>query len=97
MPDGIAIDLGTRNWTAAVVTAGSWVVRPHPVRFRRPPTLAPLPVPVLGGDLTVLHGLLNVRHEDDHGSSWGSSLALCARRDHTPRSACRGNRVVPSP
>ena len=45
VPDGIAIDLGTRNWTAAVVTAGSWVVRPQPVRFRRPPTLAPLPVP----------------------------------------------------
>ena len=72
-------------------------VGPHPVRFRRPPTLAPLPVPVLGGDLTVLHGLLNVGDEDDRRLVLG--FLLGALRPQGPYAALglSGHRVVPSP
>jgi putative DNA primase/helicase len=62
---GIAVDLGTTDWTAAVVRAGSWAIEPHPARFRRPPTLGPLPGPVGGGDLEALRRLLNLGSEDD--------------------------------
>ncbi len=65
LPDGIAIDLGTPDWTAVVVKAGSWSVEPHPVRFRRPPTLGPLPLPVAGGTLAPLRRLLNLSSDDD--------------------------------
>lgn len=66
---GIAIDLGTDDHTAIVITPGGWSIEPHPVNFRRTPAMRPLPVPVAGLDKTTLvayvRSLLNVA-DDDH-------------------------------
>jgi hypothetical protein len=45
---GIAIDLGTAEWTAAVARATGWTMEPHPVRFRRPRGTGSLPAPMTG-------------------------------------------------
>ena len=61
LPDGgLALDMGTPEWTAAVVRAAGWALEPHPVNFARPPSLAPLPTPIRGGSVAELAGLLNL-------------------------------------
>jgi hypothetical protein len=69
LPDdgGIAIDLGTDDHTAIVITPAGWSIEPHPVNFRRPGALRPLPVPTTPADFNLepaLSGLLNVADED---------------------------------
>lgn len=58
------LDLGTEDWNAIEITAHGWrlVDRP-PVRFWRPGTLRPLPMPVPGGDLERLWKYANVPDE----------------------------------
>ncbi|WP_373543907.1 DUF3854 domain-containing protein [Chamaesiphon sp.] len=62
----IYLDLGTPDWKAIEVDASGWrlIIEP-PVRFWRPDSLLPLPIPVTGGNLDELKDLLNV-----DGSSW---------------------------
>jgi hypothetical protein len=59
--DGIVIDLGDEQGRAVVVKPGEWrhLTKP-PVIFKRTRLTAPLPLPVPGGDLEELRGLLNV-------------------------------------
>ena len=60
------LDLGTPDWKAIEVDSQSWrVILEPPVRFWRPDSLLPLPIPVTGGNLDELKDLLNV-----DGSSW---------------------------
>jgi Domain of unknown function (DUF3854) len=62
----IYLDLGTPDWKAIEVDASGWrVILEPPVRFWRPDSLLPLPIPVTGGNLDELKDLLNV-----DGSSW---------------------------
>jgi Bifunctional DNA primase/polymerase, N-terminal len=62
----IYLDLGTPDWKAIEVDASGWqLILEPPVRFWRPDSLLPLPIPVTGGDLDELKELLNV-----DGSSW---------------------------
>jgi Domain of unknown function (DUF3854) len=62
----IYLDLGTPDWKAIEVDANSWrLILEPPVRFWRPDSLLPLPIPVTGGNLDELKELLNV-----DGSSW---------------------------
>lgn len=57
----VYLDLGTEDWTAIEITSTGWqVVSDYPVRFRRPDTLLPLPIPEAGGNLTELRQLLNL-------------------------------------
>ena len=83
--DGIAIDLGTDDWTAAVVTSASWSVVSHPVRFIRPDGMCALPVPVRGGDLDTLRVLLGLT-STEHENTWMLLIAwvLMALRPHGP-------------
>ncbi len=55
------VDLGSDDGRVIEVTPGGWriVARP-PVHFWRPSTLRPLPVPVAGGDLSLLWRYANV-------------------------------------
>ncbi len=55
------IDLGTEDWSAIEVKAGGWriVARP-PVHFWRPGTMRPLPMPIAGGDLSLLWRYANI-------------------------------------
>lgn len=68
----IYLDLGREDWSAVEVTAEGWrVIHDPPVRFRRPKSLRPLPLPEDGGDLTRdLRPLVNV--PDD--SQWALVL-----------------------
>jgi energy-coupling factor transporter ATP-binding protein EcfA2 len=60
------LDLGTPDWAAVEIDSLGWrFVSEPPVRFWRPESLLPLPVPVEGGNLEELKDLLNV-----DGSSW---------------------------
>jgi len=65
--DGIAIDLGTADGRAVVVTPSGWSVEPSsPVLFRRTELTAALPEPTRGGSLDALRKHVNVT--DD---AWG--------------------------
>ncbi|MEU9334370.1 ATP-binding protein [Streptomyces sp. NPDC048290] len=62
-PDGaVAVDLGSADGRAVVVSATGWsVVERAPVLFRRSGAMAPMPTPVLDGDgLAKLHALVNM-------------------------------------
>jgi hypothetical protein len=59
------LDLGRPDWRVVEVTSSGWRVVVDPtVRFRRANGTLPLPVPVRGGDLTLLRGFLNLAGED---------------------------------
>jgi 5S rRNA maturation endonuclease (ribonuclease M5) len=60
VPGGIALDLGTDDFTAAIVRAAGWTIELHPARFRRPPTMGALPIPLRGGSLSDLTKLMNL-------------------------------------
>lgn len=60
------LDLGTDDWKAIEVDSSGWrLLSDPPIRFWRPDSLLPLPIPVTGGNLDELKDLLNV-----DGSSW---------------------------
>jgi hypothetical protein len=62
----VYIDLGDLDWRAIEITREGWrVLDNHPVRFRRTGGMAPLPVPVTGGDLNLLRAFINLDSEDD--------------------------------
>jgi hypothetical protein len=61
---GIAIDLGSPDWSAAVVRSDGWSIEPTPVNFRRPRDARPLPVPERGGDVRALAAVLNLGEGD---------------------------------
>lgn len=64
--DAIFLDLGRPDWQCVEISATGWrLVSDPPVRFRRPPGLAPLPVPVTGGSLSALRPYLNVSSDAD--------------------------------
>jgi hypothetical protein len=55
------IDLGDSWWQAAEILPTGWrIVDTPPVRFWRPNTSCPLPVPVSGGDLSALWQFANI-------------------------------------
>jgi putative DNA primase/helicase len=55
------LDLANEQWEAVEITAAGWHVIPHPpVKFRRVPSMAPLPHPERGGDITLLRPLINI-------------------------------------
>jgi hypothetical protein len=62
----VVIDLGDPEWRAIEITRHGWrVLDHHPVKFRRTGAQLPLPMPVAGGSLDDLRGLMNV---DDDGA-----------------------------
>jgi hypothetical protein len=64
----IYIDIGDPQWRIVEVTSAGWKVIDSvdaPVRFRRSPSMRPLPIPTEGGSLKDLRKLVNVRTEDD--------------------------------
>jgi hypothetical protein len=62
------LDLGNDTWQAIEIDEAGWRVIPShavPVKFRRPPGMQPLPVPMVGGSLQDLDPFLNVRTAAD--------------------------------
>lgn len=57
----VYLDLGTPDWKAVAISPTNWqIISAPPVRFWRPDTLLPLPIPEQGGSLGDLKSLLNV-------------------------------------
>jgi hypothetical protein len=53
-------------WQAVEIDAEGWrVVDALPVKFRRPATMAALPVPVRGGSVRLLRPFLNLKEHED--------------------------------
>jgi hypothetical protein len=66
------VDLGSDDWTAVEIDTNGWRIIPAPpVRFWRPSSMLPLPVPIEGGSLSELRELINV---DD--SSWALMITF---------------------
>lgn len=62
----IYIDLTNEKWQVAEISAECWrVVNDPPVRFRRAPGMAALPMPENGGKINELRGFLNVANDAD--------------------------------
>jgi Domain of unknown function (DUF3854) len=76
------LDLGTPDWRVVEIDPLGWrIISEPPVRFWRPESLLPLPVPVEGGSLNELKELLNV-----DGASWTliiTFLLFCLQPDQT--------------
>lgn len=61
----IYVDLGTPDWSVVEIAPTGWQVRrTSPVRFRRNPATAALPVPAPGGSLSDLRPYIYARDED---------------------------------
>ena len=57
----IFIDLCNREWEAIEISCTGWrVVRDPPVRFRRPRSAEPLPIPTRNGSVSGLRRLINI-------------------------------------
>jgi hypothetical protein len=55
------IDIGSDDWAAIAVNSVGWnITGMPPVRFHRPNSLLPLPIPEKNGDISELRSLLNV-------------------------------------
>ena len=62
----IYLDLANDHWDAVEIGPAGWrMVAYPPVRFRRPPGMLPLPVPVHGGSIQALAAFLNVSSPND--------------------------------
>lgn len=60
--DGYVIDLCDEHWQAVVVTPSGWqVVAESPVLFTRTPSMRPLPMPAIDGDVGLLWQHTNVQ------------------------------------
>ena len=61
----IYLDLGDAEWRVVRIDHDGWtIVKPSPVRFRRPVGMLPLPVPEQGGSIDSLKPLLNLSEDD---------------------------------
>lgn len=60
----IFLDLGTANWEILQIDADGWALTTEcPIRFARPSSLQPLPLPVVGGNLRALLTAINLPDE----------------------------------
>ena len=80
----IWLDLGDDQWRVVRIDPSGWAVCDDvPLRFRRPPTMAPLPEPTAGGNLEALRPYLNGATDQD---TWVMLVAwlLAALRPRGP-------------
>jgi hypothetical protein len=62
--DDIYIDIGDAKWRAIKVSKAGWeIVADPPVRFRRSPSMRPLPIPQKGGSIDLLRPFCNVSND----------------------------------
>lgn len=65
LDDKVYLDLVDERWRVVEVDSAGWrVIEQSPIPFKRPPGVARLPVPVVGGSLDELREFVNVT--DDH-------------------------------
>lgn len=65
MEDKIYVDIGDETWRAIEISKEGWkVIDNCPVKFRRPKSLMPLPIPEEGGDIAELKNVVNASSDD---------------------------------
>lgn len=71
-PESIVLDLGRPDWSTVRITAEGWSIRNGAIqtttapRFKRAPSMAPLPVPIQGNaGIDLLRQFVNVATDDD--------------------------------
>ncbi len=65
----IYIDIGDETWRVIEISKEGWqIIEDSPVRFYRPKSLLPLPIPEAGGDIGDFRQIVNIAEED--GDSW---------------------------
>ncbi len=63
--DRIYVDLGTKDWKSVEITADGWnVVAKSPIKFTRPNSLLPLPLPKVGGNWEDFQKLINAADDN---------------------------------
>jgi len=61
----IYVDIGDSNWNVIEISKEGWrVVQDCPIRFYRPKSLMPLPMPEAGGDVKDFKKIVNISDED---------------------------------
>lgn len=70
--DRVYVDLGSPDWKAIEITSDGWkVVDEAPIKFWRPKTMLPLPIPERGGNWNDLRNLANAKEK----RTWIQSIA----------------------
>ncbi|SEK29793.1 hypothetical protein SAMN04488032_101646, partial [Pacificibacter marinus] len=71
-PQSIVLDLGRPDWSTVHITSDGWAIRNGAIqsktapRFKRTPSMAPLPVPIKGtAGIDLLRPFVNVATDDD--------------------------------
>src|SRR5436190_20348812 len=89
--DRLYLDLADQHWRAVAIGADGWrVLACPPVRFRRSPGMAPLPVPERGGTIEALRPFLNLSNQNDFVLSIAWLLAALRPRGPYPLLAISG-------
>jgi len=64
--ENIYLDLADQSWRSVEIGPDGWrVIQSPPVRFRRPASMLPIPVPQRGGSIAALGPLLNISNSGD--------------------------------
>lgn len=77
----IYIDIGDESWRVIEISKEGWqIIEDSPVRFYRPKSLLPLPIPEAGGDINDFRHIVNLA-EDEEGwilfTAWLSQAFWC--------------------
>lgn len=65
LDDKIFVDIGDPSWKAIEISKGGWqIIDNCPIKFRRPKSLMPLPIPAEGGNIEDLKSVVNADSED---------------------------------
>jgi hypothetical protein len=77
----IYLDLADQFWRCIEIGANGWrIAEDPPVRFRRSPSMQPLPLPVRGGSIEALAPFLNLASENDFVLVVAMVVGRAARR-----------------
>lgn len=78
----IYVDIGDETWRVIEISKDGWqIIEDSPVRFYRPASLLPLPIPEAGGNIGDFRQIVNIAEEDEDSwilyTAWLSQAFWC--------------------